>query len=297
MNPGFETEELHPDYPREAMSKIRSTKERIAETNQDAPLSFTSFKMENESVHGSHPSVAARERQEVCYSASISAGANSLEDMWQEVLGKDYDNISRTTESSADPSNIEIDDFQLFITSVRSLHTEIHSDESVAEINDFINIEGNSEDECPRALETWFPVQGKDYSDTEMISFKSDPDDNAVAKSLGTRDHFNILTPITVPLPSVCPPVDEWSINDPKTKYESIDVDGRSKDQLVDQSQLSKLQITCGCNDEHEANRSTIEGPDSDHIFIMIEEEKNEEKDKENQNWPEASLAHLMCEP
>ena len=130
-----------------------------------------------------------------------------------------------------------------------------------------------------------------------MISFKSYPDDNVVARSLGTRDHPKVLTPITVPLPSVFPPVDDWKINDPKSKYESIDVDGRSKDQLVDRNKLSKLQITGGSNDEHEANSPTIESPDSDHIFIMIEEENNEEKGKENPNGPETSLAHLMSEP
>ena len=217
--------------------------------------------------------------------------------MWEGVLGKDYNNIPSTSESPDGPNNKRNDDFHLFITPEKSLHTDIPSVESVAEINELINLEGNSEEESPRALENWFPVQSKDYSHTDMISFKSDPDDNAITKSLGTREDSNIITRTTVRVPSVSPPSHALSINDPKYKYESFDVDGRSKGQLVGQSQLSKLQITGGCNDEHEANSPTIEGPDSDHIFFMIEEGKNEEKDKENQNGPEASLAHLMSEP
>ena len=130
-----------------------------------------------------------------------------------------------------------------------------------------------------------------------MISFKSDSDDNAITKSLGTRDDSNIITRITVPVPSVSPPSHALSINDPKYKYESIEVDGRSNNRLVDLSQLSESQTTGEVNDQHEANSPTIVGPYSDHVFIMIEEENNEGKDKENQNESEASAAHLMSTP
>ena len=302
VNPAFEADELHPDYPRETMSKItdiQSAEEPIPQSSQDAPLSLTAFKMEKETVHYSCPSgeSSTKERQEICYSSLSLTGANSPEDIWQEVMGKDYNNIPSTSESPAGPSNLGNDDFQLFITPEKSLHTGIPSVEPVAEINELINLGGNSDDECPTALETWFPVQSKDYSDTEIISFESDPDDNAVPKSLGTRDHPKVLIPITVPLPSIPPAVDELSINDPKHKYESIVVNGRSNNRLVDLIQVSEAQITGEVNDQHKANGPTVTSSGGDHVCIMIEEENNEGKDKENQNESKASVAHLMSAP
>ena len=303
VNPAFEAEELHPDYLRETMSKItdiQSTEEPIPQSSEDAPLSLISFKMENETVQYSCPigdlSDATRKRPEVCYSASSSNGLDIPEEMWQQISWKDYRNFRRTSESPAGPSTGN-DYFQSFVTPGGSLHTDIPSVQSSAEINELINLGGNSDDECPTALETWFPVQSKDYSDTEIISFKSDPDDNAVAKSLGTRDHPKVLIPITVPLPSVPPAVDELSINDPKHKYESIVVNGRSNNRLVDLSQVSEAQITGKVNDQHKANGPTVTSSGGDHVCIMIEEENNEGKDKENQNESKASVVHLMSAP
>ena len=83
VNPAFEAEKLHPDYPRETMSKmtdILSTKEPVSKSSQDAPLSLTSFKMENETVQYSCPSSESsdvtKECQEVCYSGSNLTRAN-----------------------------------------------------------------------------------------------------------------------------------------------------------------------------------------------------------------------------
>ena len=134
VNPAFEADELHRDYPRETMSKItdiQSTEEPIPKSSRDAPLSFTSFKMENETVQYSCPSGESsdvtKERQEVCYSSLSLTRANSPEDMWQEVIRKDYNNIPSASESPVGPSNIGNDDFQLFITPEKSLHTDIPS--------------------------------------------------------------------------------------------------------------------------------------------------------------------------
>ena len=303
VNPAFEAEELHPDYLRETMSKItdiQSTEEPIPQSSQDAHLSLTSFKMENETVQYSCPigdlSDATRKRPEVCYSASSSNGLDTPEEMWQQISWKDYRNFRSTSESPAGPSTGN-DDFQSFVTPAGSLHTDIPSVQSDAEINELVNLEGNSEDKCPTVLETWLPVQSKDYSDTEMVSLKSDPADIAVAKSLGTRDHSNILTPIAVPLPSVFPPVDKLSISDIKYKYESIKVDGRSNNRLIDGSQLPESQTIGQVNDQLKANGPIVTGPDGDHVCIIMEEKSDEGKDKENQNGPEASVAHLMSTP
>ena len=64
-----------------------------AKSSQDAPLSLTSFKMENETVQYSCPigdlSDATRKRPEVCYSASSSNGLDTPEGMWQQISWKD----------------------------------------------------------------------------------------------------------------------------------------------------------------------------------------------------------------
>ena len=76
--------------------------------------------MENETVQYSCPnsesSDVTKERQEVCYSGSNLTKANSPEDMWEGVLGKDYNNIPSTSESPDGPNHTGDDDFQLFIT-------------------------------------------------------------------------------------------------------------------------------------------------------------------------------------
>ena len=109
-NPAFEAKEINPDYPLAMMAKItdydtKNTKEeKIQNSVETVPYSFTSFKVYNESVQGSCRNSDSSEtgaQYEVCCTSSTTPEEDTLEELWQKLGGKDYDNMPSTSESTA----------------------------------------------------------------------------------------------------------------------------------------------------------------------------------------------------